>query len=34
VLPLLGQHTRSVLATILGLGPDQIDALARDGVLG
>jgi crotonobetainyl-CoA:carnitine CoA-transferase CaiB-like acyl-CoA transferase len=31
--PLLGQHTREVLADLLGLDAGQMDALARDGVI-
>jgi crotonobetainyl-CoA:carnitine CoA-transferase CaiB-like acyl-CoA transferase len=31
--PTLGQHTREVLAGILGLGDAEIDALAADGVI-
>ncbi len=31
--PLLGQHTREVLAGVLGLGDQEIDALAADGVI-
>jgi crotonobetainyl-CoA:carnitine CoA-transferase CaiB-like acyl-CoA transferase len=31
--PLLGQHTREVLAGVLGLGDREIDALAADGVI-
>ena len=31
--PLLGQHTREVLADLLGLDASQIDALAQDGVI-
>jgi crotonobetainyl-CoA:carnitine CoA-transferase CaiB-like acyl-CoA transferase len=31
--PLLGQHTREVLAGILGLGEAELDALAADGVI-
>src|SRR5262249_55515707 len=30
--PLLGQHTREVLAEVLGLGPEELDALAGEGV--
>ncbi len=32
--PLLGQHTDEVLAEVLGLDPDELDLLHRDGVLG
>jgi crotonobetainyl-CoA:carnitine CoA-transferase CaiB-like acyl-CoA transferase len=32
--PLLGQHTASVLSADLGLSAEEIDALARDGVVG
>jgi crotonobetainyl-CoA:carnitine CoA-transferase CaiB-like acyl-CoA transferase len=32
--PRLGEHTRPVLAAILGFDPDQLDSLERDGVLG
>jgi len=31
--PLLGQHTREVLAGVLGLGDTEMDALAADGVI-
>ena len=31
--PLLGQHTREVLAGVLGLGNEEMDALAADGVI-
>ncbi len=31
--PLLGQHTREVLAGVLGLGGTEIDALVADGVI-
>lgn len=31
--PMLGQHTRDVLGDVLGLTPEDIDALDRDGVL-
>ena len=31
--PLLGQHTRQVLAELLGLGPKEIESLAADGVI-
>jgi len=31
--PLLGQHTREVLAGVLGLGDKEMDALAADGVI-
>jgi len=31
--PLVGEHTRQVLAAELGLGPDELDGLARDGVI-
>lgn len=30
--PLLGEHTQAVLANLLGLGADEIDKLARQGV--
>lgn len=32
--PMLGEHTADVLARLLGLGPDQIVALTRDGTVG
>ncbi|ABL79597.1 Formyl-CoA transferase [Nocardioides sp. JS614] len=32
--PLLGQHTREVLTDLGGYTPDEIDELARDGVVG
>ncbi len=31
--PLLGQHTREVLAGVLGLGDTEMDAMAADGVI-
>jgi crotonobetainyl-CoA:carnitine CoA-transferase CaiB-like acyl-CoA transferase len=31
--PLLGQHTREVLARVVGLGETEMDALAADGVI-
>lgn len=31
--PLLGEHTDSVLSEVLGLGPDEIEALRRDRVV-
>lgn len=31
--PLLGEHTRDVCETVLGLGGAEIDALVEDGVL-
>lgn len=31
--PLLGEHTEQVLARFLGLGPDEVAALAADGVV-
>lgn len=34
VSPTLGQHTDEVLARVLGLAPDRLAALARDGITG
>lgn len=34
VAPTLGEHTGQVLARVLGLGPEQISALARQGITG
>jgi len=31
--PLLGQHTREVLADVLGLDEGELDALTADGVI-
>jgi crotonobetainyl-CoA:carnitine CoA-transferase CaiB-like acyl-CoA transferase len=31
--PALGEHTGGVLAEFLGLGPDELDALRRQGVV-
>ena len=31
--PLLGQHTAEVLGTLLGMSPDEIDDLKRQGVV-
>jgi CoA:oxalate CoA-transferase len=32
--PLLGQHTRQVLADILKMGPEEIDNMRKEGLIG
>ena len=32
--PTLGQHNREILGELLGLGPEEIDRLREDGVIG
>ena len=32
--PMVGEQSRDVLADVLGLGTDELDALIKDGVIG
>jgi crotonobetainyl-CoA:carnitine CoA-transferase CaiB-like acyl-CoA transferase len=32
--PLLGEHNREILEGLLGLSPEEIDALDREGIIG
>jgi crotonobetainyl-CoA:carnitine CoA-transferase CaiB-like acyl-CoA transferase len=31
--PLLGEHTREILASMLAIGEDELDTLGKDGVI-